>query len=267
MTPSSGTAPLTRTRGTALHRQMFVVLRERIVTGHYPAGTALPTEEDLCQYFGVSRITARRALGDLETQGLVQRRQGLGTFVRADLPLMREAATLSFVDSLHKTAAETKVEVLSVKLEQAPASISALLRLDDEERALHALRLRKTRDITLMVSDAWVPPQFAKAITASSLKKKALYEILMSQGIKFGRVIQEITAVAADPTYAQWLHTEVGMPLLKLTRLVYDAHRVPVQHLTVTVSPEHSRIVTDMSVDTINKLSTGQFVHDIYPVA
>ena len=261
---SDSTAPtLARTRGTSLHRQMFVVLRERIVTGAYPAGSMIPREEDLCTYFAVSRITARRALADLEAQGFVQRRQGLGTFVRGDLPVPRQAATLGFVESLQKAADETQVEVIQVELVTPPAPIAAQLQLEADGEAVHAVRLRKRGGETVMVSDAWVPGRYSKAVTAASLKKRALFEILMSQGIEFGRVIQEITAVAADPTYAVWFGTEVGMPLLRTTRLVYDTDRQPVQRLTITVSPERSRIVTDMTVDSIDTLRTGQVIHDV----
>jgi GntR family transcriptional regulator len=254
---------LTRTGGTSLHRQMFVVLRERIITGEYPAGGLIPKEEDLCTAFGVSRITARRALTDLEAQGFVNRRQGLGTFVRADLPVARKSATMSFVDALHKTATDTKVEVISVEIEAAPASVALQLELEPNQRAVHAVRLRKSGGDTLMISDAWVPERFSKVVTANSLKKRALYEILMAQGINFGRVIQETTAVAADPVSAQWLKTEVGMPLLRVKRLIYDSERQPVQLLTVTVSPERSRMLADMSVDSIDTLRTGQLIHDV----
>lgn len=254
---------LPRARGTSLHRQMFLVLRERIISGEHPAGSLIPKEEDLCTMFGVSRITVRRALADLEAQGFVQRRQGLGTFVRADLPVPRQAATLSYVDALHKTATETRVEVIGVKLETVPSPIAAQLQLEPQAQAVHAVRLRKTGDTVLMVSDAWVPERYSKWVTATTLKKRALYEILMSQGVVFGRVIQEVTAISATPALAQWLDVEVGMPLVRLTRLVYDADQKPVQHLTITVSPERSRIVTDMSADAMNTLRTGQIVHDV----
>lgn len=242
---------------------MFLVLRERIVTGAYAAGSLIPREEDLCTYFSVSRITARRALADLEAQGFVQRRQGLGTFVSANLPVPRQAATLGFVESLQKTASETQVEIINVGLKTPPAPIAIQLQLDHDEQAVHAVRLRKRAGETVMISDAWVPGRFSKAVTAASLKKRALFEILMSHGVEFGRVIQEISAVAADPTCALWLDTEVGMPLLRTVRLVYDTNRLPVQHLTITVSPERSRIVTDMSVDSIDTLRTGQLIHDV----
>lgn len=242
---------------------MFMVLRESIVTGRYPANSMLPTEEDLCEYFGVSRITVRRALTDLESEGYLRRRQGLGTFVSDDLPVAREAATLSFVEALHKSAEETRVEVISVETVVAPVQIAAQLHLPPDAKCVHAMRLRRIDDTPVMVSDAWVPERFSKHITATSLKKHAMYEILLQQGIKFGRVIQEMTAISADPATARWLHVDIGVPLLRLSRIVYDGARTPVQHLTLTVNPENSRIVIDMMADSMNTLRTGQMVHDL----
>ena len=75
--------PLPRAPGTALHRQLFLVLRDEITRSVFAATGALPKEEALCERFGVSRITVRRALADLAALGLVERRHGRGTFVRA----------------------------------------------------------------------------------------------------------------------------------------------------------------------------------------
>jgi GntR family transcriptional regulator len=153
--------------------------------------------------------------------------------------------------------------VLSVEKVVPPPTIAQQMHLAPDVEAVHAMRLRRIGDVPVMVSDAWVPEQFAKSITAATLKKQAMYEILLNQGIEFGRVIQEVTAFAADPTFARWLDTEVGVPLLRLSRIVYDGARTPVQHLTLTVNPEHSRIVVDMMADSMNTLRTGQLVHDV----
>ena len=59
-----------------LYHQIYLVLRDKIVTGMWPDGRRLPNEDDLSAQFGVSRITVRRALDDLSTEGLVQRRRG-----------------------------------------------------------------------------------------------------------------------------------------------------------------------------------------------
>src|SRR5271169_7105834 len=68
--------------GVPLHRQLFLVLHDEIARGALAPGDALPTEQTLCDQFGVSRITVRRALADLAEQGYIERRQGVGSFVR-----------------------------------------------------------------------------------------------------------------------------------------------------------------------------------------
>ena len=252
---------LSATSGTSLHRQLFLVLKDQIARGVHAPGASLPKEEALCGQFRVSRITVRRALADLEAQGLVRRRQGLGTFVRDDLPALSAPASLSFVDALRRTAAETEVEVLGVGLEEAPADIAAALRLGANRRAVHALRLRRSGDMPLLLTDAWVPPDLGVRVTAAALRRRALYEILLKHGVRFGRVVQEITAQAADPERAALLRTEIGAPLLRMNRLLHDTHARPVQFLTVYMSPERSRIVMDVPGSAINTLSAGHVVH------
>lgn len=257
-------SPLPRTPGTSLHRQLFVVLRDEIVRGVYSASGLLPKEESLCERFGVSRITVRRALADLAAQGLVERRHGRGTFVLQDrLPLVRARPSLSLIDSLRQTASETQVQVLRVERVEAPSDVAALLQLAPGEKAVHALRLRSMNGTPVMLSDAWVPEQLGKQVTATSLRKQALYEILMAQGVKFGRVIQEITAELSDPVRAKLMQTEVGAPLLKIVRVLHDPAARPVQYITVTMTPERSRILMDIPGETVNTLSAGQFVHEV----
>ena len=259
------TAPaLPRSPGTSLHRQLFVVLRDEIVRGVYTASGLLPKEEALCERFGVSRITVRRALADLAAQGLVERRHGRGTFLIQDrLPLVRARPSLSLIDSLRKTATETQVQVLKVEQLEAPLDVAALLQLEPGDKAVHALRLRSMGGTPVMLSDAWVPARLGKQVTATSLRKHALYEILLAQGVKFGRVIQEITAELSDPIRAKLMQTEVGAPLLKIVRVLHDPDARPVQYITVTMTPERSRILMDIPGETVNTLSAGQFVHEL----
>jgi len=266
LSPTAASAPLPRAPGTSLHRQLFLVLRDQIVSGVLVPGGALPKEEDLCDQFGVSRITVRRALADLASLGLVQRRHGLGTYVQPGFQAPRQAPTLSFLDGLRKTAAETQVRVLDLKTEVPPPAIAALLQLAAGEAAVHALRLRSAGDIPLMVTDAWIPSRLGKRVTKAKLEKKALYELLMEQGVEFGRVVQEIGAESATPPKAELLRTETGAPLLKMVRLLHDTQSHPVQHLTVTMSPERSRILMDIPARAINTLTAGHVVHDFAPM-
>jgi len=259
------TTPLpafTPAKGTLLHRQLFLVLREQILRGAFGPKGALPKEEELCEHFGVSRITVRRALADLALLGLVERRHGLGTFVREGAAAVRAAPDLGLIDELGKQARETTVEVLEYERALPPDSVAALLQLDSEELAVHVVRLRRLDGTPVLLTDAWIPARLRKGVSAASLRKSALYEILLAQGSKFGRVVQELTAVLADPTRAKAMAVEVGAPLLRLVRVMHDEAERPILYITVHLSSERSRILMDIPGDAVNTLAAGRMVHD-----
>lgn len=112
---------------------------------------------------------------------------------------------------------------------------------------------------------AWVPERLGKKVTAAALRKRALYEILLEQGVTFGRVVQEISAEVCDPVRARLLQTEVGMPLLKLVRVIYDPDSRPVQYISVAMTSDRSRLLMDVPGDAVNTPSAGQMVHEVTP--
>jgi GntR family transcriptional regulator len=248
--------------GTALHRQVFLVLRDEIRRGVFAPGSALPTEEALCERFGVSRITVRRALADLAGLGLVERRQGIGNFVSANSRVQRQHPTLSLIDGLRRTADETTVSVIGVGRGVPPVEVAELLQLGAGESAVRAERLRRIGAAPVMLTDSWVPMALGKRLTVAALRKRPLYEILLGQGVVLGRVVQELSAVIADPTRAERLAVEVGSPLLKMVRLLHGQDARPVQYLEVYLSSERSRFLMDIPAEQVNTLSAGQIVHD-----
>jgi GntR family transcriptional regulator len=249
-------------RGVPLHRQLFLVLRDQITSGLFKAGEALPKEEVLCEQFNVSRITVRRAINDLRALGLIERRHALGTFVRHDVPLARPIPSLSFVGGLRKSAEETKAEVLECTQTVPPAVVSALLGLARDVQALRVYRRRTFQGRPVMIVDSWIPLSHSRGIDAASLKTSALYDLLLAQGVEFGRMVQEISASVADPEKAKLMNIEIGAPLLKVTRVMHDAADKPVQFLIIYLSPDRSRILTEIPGDWINTLNPGQIVHD-----
>lgn len=249
-------------RGLPRHRQLFLVLRDKIVSGQVKGGDALPKEEALCEEFEVSRITVRRAMGDLIALGLIERRHALGTFVRRDIPLARPIPSLSFVGGLRKSAKETKAEVLLCEKAQPPAEVAQLLGLDAGVEALRVYRLRTSEGVPVMVVDSWIPLPYSAGIDAGALKERALYDLLLAQGIEFGRMVQEISASVADPEKAKLLGTEIGAPLLRIVRVMHDVADAPVQHLLIYLSPDRSRVLTEIPGAWINTLNAGQIVHE-----
>src|ERR1700744_5260399 len=133
--------PVTTGAGVPLHRQLFLVLHDEILRGAMAPGDALPTEQALCDQFGVSRITVRRALADLAEQGYIERRQGVGSFVREHAPSEPSSTGGSFMDELRQTQFETEVSVVEFGRRRPSRAVAEALRTSYE--LLHVVRVRR----------------------------------------------------------------------------------------------------------------------------
>ena len=251
--------------GMPLHRQLFLVLHDEIARGAIPAGDALPTEEELCDQFGVSRITVRRALADLAHQGYITRRQGVGSFVREHKPTGRQATGRSYMDQLAQTQFVTEAEVLEFDLRAAPQPISDKVVFAGD--VLHILRVRRERRTgePLILTEAWLPAGLAEMITADALVHTPLYRLLADAGVTLNRMQHEFTAEIAGPRYAQLLDTPIGAALLRVNRLAFTAAEQPHHYLSILLSPSRSRILLNHSADELEIGDTMAITHDVRP--
>lgn len=256
-------SPVSAGAGVPLHRQLFLVLHDEIDRGVLAPGDGLPTEQTLCDQFGVSRITVRRALADLADQGYIERRQGVGSFVREHAPGDPPAAGGSYMDGLRQAQFETEVDVLELDSHRRPARAVADA-LETSGELLHIVRVRRQRRTgePLMVTEAWLPNELADTLTEPALRREPLYELLAKEGIVVQRMRHEITAEIAGPRYARLLDTAIGAALLRVNRLAFVADR-PHHYLSILLSPNRSRVLMSQSAA---ELETGDglaIAHDV----
>ena len=248
--------------GVPLHRQLFLVLHDEIDRGVMAPGDALPTEQTLCDQFGVSRITVRRALADLAEQGYIERRQGVGSFVREHAPSDPVSAGRSYLDGLRQTQFETEVDIVELGARRPPRPIAEALESSGE--LLHIVRVRRQRRTgePLIVTDAWLPAQLSDTLTESALLRAALYELLADAGVVVDRVQHEITAEIAGPRNANLLDTAIGAALLRLNRLAFVGG-APHHHVSVLLSPNRSRVVMSQSAAELETGDGMAITHDV----
>lgn len=263
LTFASMSVVLRRDRGDLLHRQLFLALREQIRRGVYAAGDSIPNEEQLCQAFGVSRITVRRAVADLVDEGWLEKRLGRGTFVKAMPARSSAPSRATFVESLSKRANQTDVTVLEVSRRRPPGAVAAAMGLPEDTELVYASRVRSIADVPLLFVDSWVVPEHAARISGDSLAGNSLSEILLQDGVRFRYVTEEITAVAADPHIAATLRVEVGSPLLCVARLTSEDVGKPVMYLKGYMTSERSRVVLSYEEQDLERMYEGKLVHDV----
>lgn len=253
---------LAKQAGTLLHKQLFVVLQQQILRGVLGDGDRLPTQEELCEQYGVSRITVRRALTDLQTAGLVRNEQGVGSFVTSALVGIKPPPTLGFVDSLRQVVEETKVHVLELAMARCPPHIATALQMDTGSQAVHVVRTRSRKNVPLMLLEAWLPPRFEEIVTRKALAGQPLFSLITREEKDVGRVIQEVNAEIADPFTASALGIEVNSAVLRIERLVHDLRHRPIQFLSIRSSPARSRLLMDIAGKDLSTLGTGRLIHD-----
>jgi len=249
--------------GVPLHRQLFLVLHDEIARGAIAPGDALPTEQSLCDQFGVSRITVRRALADLAEQGLHRTSARLSdrSSVTAADPMKRPRSVPTWTVS-GRPQFQTSIDVAEHDVRTPPSPIGDALGVTGA--MLHILRVRRERRThePLMVTEAWLPTDLADTLTTSALRRKPLYELLSAAGLVIDRMQHEITAEIAGPRNARLLNVAIGSALLRVNRLAFVAGS-PHHHVSILLSPNRSRVLMSQ---TANELQTGDglaIAHDV----
>jgi GntR family transcriptional regulator len=213
---------------TPLYRTVYDSLRERIFAGDYPPGVALPSEPRLVEDYGVSLITVRRALQELVLDGLIERRQGIGSFVR-------EAArgVVVGLSSFDADVAEGRLrltrDLLADRELPAPADVARRLRLPAGSAVRFLSRLDRQGAVPFSVDDVYIPPELARTVTAELAASPLFFPLWCeSAGIEVVRVDFELGVQVPDRARQQQLRIGPDVPLLVCGELNLDAAGSPV---------------------------------------
>lgn len=210
--------------------QVYLTLRDWINNGNYRSGTQLPTESDLCETFGVSRITVRKAVDLLATDHLVRREQGRGTFVTGNAatpPLTGDMdQMLKRVDSL---AQRSEVRDVSISEEAADSDTCSDLQLEPETRVTKVSLVRVLQGKAIGRSSTYLPADLGVTLSADEVKAISPISILEHKGIDIQSADQLIGATLADMQDAAVLDCAVGTPLVRIRLIVFDTNYRPVE--------------------------------------
>jgi len=224
---------------TPLYHQIYLLLRERIVSGALPAGALIAGEQEMAKRLGVSRITVKRAFNELASEGLVHRHRGRGTTVAggAVIPLVTGAFD-TLVESLQQMGLQTDVELLSVQDEPASPRVAEHLEIAHGAPVQRAVRLRRLNGEPFSYLVNFIPIEIARRYAIEDLANSSMLTLLERAGARAQEAEQWITAVGAGGAIAAALDVAPGAPLLKIDRLMRGARRRPVQFIEVHYRPD-----------------------------
>lgn len=224
---------------TPLYHQVYLILRNKILSGVYGFDETVPGEQEATEMFGVSRITAKRALNELADGGFVKRERGRGTRViyRAPTPPV-EASVEGLLENLLTMGLETQVDLLSFDYVKPNADITRILQCSDDGHVQRALRVRRLEGEPFSFLTTYVPENIGRSYTREDLATRPLLSLLERSGVVIGRAEQTITATLADAEVSQALGLELGSPLLSIRRIVFDREETPVEYISALYRPD-----------------------------
>jgi len=225
---------------TPLWLQLKHALRDHI-TFHLAPGARIPSEAELCRYYGLSRMTVRQAITALVNEGLVGRQQGRGSFVlptRLAIPPSKDA---HFLDDGFEAIDGLSVQVASVTLEPPPRWIRERLGMSDEERA-HKLRMTLAGDDDVLASRTiYIPEHVAPSLPEIELAEP-VHRILEDRfGLLPATAEETMRLIRADQLRAAMLRIEPGKPVILVERVVFLASGEPVEYARTYYQAERYR--------------------------
>ena len=203
-----------------LYHQLMQRILDDIEKGTYPIGSRIPPEHELEEAYHVSRVTVRRALSELTAEGLLERKQGKGTFVSAPRISHDLKSIHSFHDSCRQNGVRPETKVIHIQEVQADAADVAELNVREGDRVIEILRLRFADGEPVVLERNHFSMGYA--YLENENLNGSLYNVLRDYGVEPRQATHDISIASATEYQAKLLNIAVGSPLMRLREVVYD---------------------------------------------
>ena len=217
--------------GVPRHTQISQWLRQQIEEGTFRVDEKLPSENQLCQKFDVSRVTVRKALQTLENEQLIYRSQGLGSFVSDRRSRQSFIQLTDFVEDMRRAGMEASSSVTRLEPVSVTEKIASVLKVDPQSKVLRLDRLRMGDGQPIAFDFTWLPMFYGQLIESYDLEEETIYGILEREyDIPVEKGYYRIEAENADDYLSQHLDITKGTALLLIDRLSLTIGEKPIYY-------------------------------------
>lgn len=220
------TQAIERVSPVPYYEQLYMILKERIQSGEIAREERLPSEQELCRSFGLSRATVRQTLAKLESDGYARRIPRRGVFATTPEEPSNWTVQEGFLESQlrhGRTGIETRV--VGAQMIAPPQHVLDALRLDLNERVFALERVRSLDGHTAMFSTNWFPRDVGVQVADSSAVLEgaaSLNQRLVEIGYVTNGARRVIHAMRAPEIVAAHLQVMADEPVLRVRSLSWD---------------------------------------------
>src|SRR5258708_9321950 len=208
--------------GVPAYQRIQGAIRERIDAGELKPGDAVASERELAKIHKVSLMTARHALAGLESEGIVERLRGVGTFVA--VPKIHFNKLMSYTEQMSSRGLAPRSRVLVAKVIEGESEIAARLGLPETNRVVKIQRLRLTGEEPFALETCYLAAADFPSLASAALGRSSLFAILEHDyATKLAYADEEVDATSADENIAGFLNVPRGAPVLRIRQIIYSS--------------------------------------------
>ena len=202
-----------------LYSQLVSIIKRNISANILTAGDLLPSEAELCKTFDVSRSTVRQAIGALESEGLVVRKQGRGTFVAEPKMRRRTETVYSFTSEISAMGMVPSSTILEFEIMTPSPDIVSMLELGGSNTQIYRFtRIRNVNGHPLILETSFYPTYIYPKLTRELLETHSFYSLLYEEGIAPYSAVDSYEAVSLGNREAHLLGCKPGASAFSVQR-------------------------------------------------
>ena len=210
-----------RRNKTPVYKKIQSEIRRRIASASLKPGDAVSSERELAKTQKVSLMTARRALAGLESEGIVERLRGVGTFVA--VPKIHFNKLMSYTEQMSSRGLAPRSRVLVAKVIEGDPEVAARLGLPAASRLLRIQRLRLTGEEPFALETCYLAAADFPDLASAPLGRSSLFAILEHDYVtKLAYADEEVDATSADANIAELLAVPRGASVLRIRQIIYS---------------------------------------------
>lgn len=197
-------------------------VKRKILSKEWSDGSRIPVESEFCDMFGVSRITVRKALEELQTEGYLVKIQGKGTFVSNEQLDQRLSKFYSFSEELRSKGIEEYARIKELSVINADEKLASRLQIPTGSAVYKVYRLRATDQGPYAVETSYIPCGLVSELSPEAINNNGLYKTLSAQGINVSYAQETFKAINVNNEQSKLLDVRVDAAGIFLRRLAYD---------------------------------------------
>jgi len=232
-----------------IYIQIQEYFADEIESGELVPGEQIPSERELAEHFGVSRMTVRQALTTLVLEGRLERIQGRGTFVAEPKVEHEVDFLISFTENSLRKGIKPGAKLLELERVPADRRLAQILNLRLGDSVYRIIRLRFGNNVPMVLERSYFPYRRCPNLERLDVESRSIFRILKEEyGVCFSRMRQSLEPVAANEFEAEVLNVPVGSPLMLVERVTFDADGLPVEYAKDIYRGDRSRFISEVAI-------------------